>query len=232
MTLTEKLFLGLYNGFENPQVVAEGKASGSVADGWSPIASHYMEITLAPGESRDLVFILGYVENPVEEKFNADGSVNKSKAHAMIEQYNTVEKVEAGLAELKAMWDALLSKYTVDTPDDKMNRMVNIWNQYQCMVTFNMSRSASYFESGIGRGMGFRDSNQDLLGFVHQIPERARERLIDLASTQFEDGGCYHQYQPLTKKATMKSEAISQTIRCDDTFSSGVYQGNRRLFHT
>ena len=68
------------------------------------------------------------------------------------------------------------------------------------MVTFNMSRSASYFESGIGRGMGFRDSNQDLLGFVHQIPERARERILDLAATQFEDGGCYHQYQPLTKK--------------------------------
>ena len=68
------------------------------------------------------------------------------------------------------------------------------------MVTFNMSRSASYFESGIGRGMGFRDSNQDLLGFVHQIPERARERLLDLAATQLEDGGAYHQYQPLTKK--------------------------------
>jgi cellobiose phosphorylase len=78
--------------------------------------------------------------------------------------------------------------------------MVNIWNPYQCMVTFNMSRSASYFESGIGRGMGFRDSNQDLLGFVHQIPERARERIIDIASTQFEDGSAYHQYQPLTKK--------------------------------
>ena len=126
--------------------------------------------------------------------------MNKSKAYEMIEKFNTAEKVNAGLAELKAMWDALLSKYIVNTPDDKMNRMVNIWNQYQCMVTFNMSRSASYFESGIGRGMGFRDSNQDLLGFVHQIPERARERLIDLASTQFEDGGCYHQYQPLTKK--------------------------------
>ncbi len=193
-------FLGLYNGFENPQAVAAGKASNSVADGWSPIASHYMEITLEPGETKDLVFILGYVENPVEEKFNADGSMNKSRAYEMIEKYNTPEKVEAGLAELKAMWDALLSKYTVETPDDKMNRMVNIWNQYQCMVTFNMSRSASYFESGIGRGMGFRDSNQDLLGFVHQIPERARERLIDLASTQFENGGCYHQYQPLTKK--------------------------------
>ena len=91
------------------------------------------------------------------------------------------------------MWDVFISKYSVDSLDDKMNRMVNIWNQYQCMVTFNMSRSASYFESGIGRGMGFRDSNQDLLGFVHQIPERARERLIDLASTQLEDCSCNHQ---------------------------------------
>jgi len=193
-------FLGLYNGFENPQAVTNGKANNSVADGWSPISSHYMEITLEAGETKDLVFILGYVENPVEEKFNADGSMNKSRAYAMIEKFNTPQKADAALAELKEMWDSLLSKYTVETPDDKMNRMVNIWNQYQCMVTFNMSRSASYFESGIGRGMGFRDSNQDLLGFVHQIPERARERLIDLASTQFENGGCYHQYQPLTKK--------------------------------
>ncbi|MCI7492086.1 MAG: glycosyl transferase [Lachnobacterium sp.] len=193
-------FLGLYNGFENPQVVAAGKSSNSVADGWSPIASHYKEITLAPGETKQLVFLLGYVENPVEEKFNADGSMNKSRAYAMMEQYNTPEKVEAGLAALKEMWDNLLSKYTVKTPDDKMNRMVNIWNQYQCMVTFNMSRSASYFESGIGRGMGFRDSCQDLLGFVHLIPDRARQRILDIASTQFEDGSAYHQYQPLTKR--------------------------------
>ena len=193
-------FLGLYNGFENPQVVAAGKASNSVADGWSPIASHYKEITLQPGESKQLVFILGYVENPVEEKFNADGSMNKSRAYAMMEQYNTPEKVAAGLAALKEMWNNLLSKYTVKTPDDKMNRMVNIWNQYQCMVTFNMSRSASYFESGIGRGMGFRDSCQDLLGFVHLIPDKARQRILDIASTQFENGSAYHQYQPLTKK--------------------------------
>ena len=193
-------FMGLYNGFENPQAVLAGKANNSNADGWSPIASHCLNISLAPGETKELVFILGYVENPQEEKFNADGSMNKSKAYAMIEQFNTAEKVDAALAELKKSWTDLLSKYTVDTPDEKMNRMVNIWNQYQCMVTFNMSRSASYFESGIGRGMGFRDSNQDLLGFVHQIPDRARERILDLAATQFEDGGCFHQYQPLTKK--------------------------------
>jgi len=194
-------FIGLYNGFHNPQAVLDGKATNSFADGWSPVASHYKKITLAPGESKTLIFILGYVEMPVAEKFEADGkTINKVKAKAMMEKFNTPEKVAAGLAELKATWDALLGILNVDTPEDKVNRMVNIWNQYQCMVTFNLSRSASYFESGIGRGMGFRDSNQDVLGFVHQIPDRARERIIDIASTQFPDGGCYHQYQPLTKK--------------------------------
>jgi cellobiose phosphorylase len=193
-------FLGLYNGFHNPQTVFAGKPNMSVADGWSPVASHYKEITLNAGETKELVFILGYVENPYEQKFNADGSMNKSKAYEMMKKFDTAAKVDAALEELKNTWDALLAKYTINSPDEKLNRMVNIWNQYQCMVTFNMSRSASYFESGIGRGMGFRDSNQDLLGFVHQIPERARERILDIAATQLEDGGNYHQYQPLTKK--------------------------------
>lgn len=193
-------FTGLYNGFDKPQVVVDGKASNSVADGWSPIASHCIDVTLGAGETKELVFLLGYVENDFEEKFNADGSVNKTKAYEMIKAMDSVEKADKALAELKEYWETLLSQYTVNTPDERVDRMVNIWNQYQCMVTFNMSRSASYYESGIGRGMGFRDSNQDLLGFVHQIPERARERILDLAATQLEDGGCYHQYQPLTKK--------------------------------
>ena len=173
--------------------------SNSVADGWSPIASHCIDITLDAGETKEFVFVLGYVENG-DDKWTADGQMNKSQAYAMMEMFNTSEKADKALEELKTSWVDLLSKYSVTTSDENVNRMVNIWNQYQCMVTFNMSRSASYFESGIGRGMGFRDSNQDLLGFVHQIPERARERILDLAATQFEDGGCYHQYQPLTKK--------------------------------
>ncbi len=207
-------FLGLYNGFGEPKTVMQGTPSNSVADGWSPVASHYIEIDLEAGESKDFVFVLGYVENPVDEKFAPDltpedklittanskkNIINKKRAHEMIEKCNTSEKADQLFAELKAHWNSLLGQYHVDSPDEKVNRMVNIWNQYQCMVTFNMSRSASYFESGIGRGMGFRDSNQDLLGFVHQIPARARERLIDLAATMLEDGGAYHQYQPLTK---------------------------------
>lgn len=193
-------FLGLYNGFDEPQVVTEGKPRNSEAHGWSPIASHYMEITLQPGESRDLVFMLGYVENEQDKKWESKGVINKEKAHDMIASFDTAEKVDRAFGELRAYWDNLLERFTLNSGDERLDRMVNIWNQYQCMITFCFSRSASFFESGIGRGMGFRDSNQDLVGFVHQIPERARERIIDIASTQFPDGGCYHQYQPLTKR--------------------------------
>ncbi len=193
-------FMGTYNGFDHPQAVFAGQASNSVADGWHPIASHCLEITIEPGEAKDFIFLLGYVENAMEEKFERKNIINKKKAEAMIEKYSTTAAVDQAFAELGVYWDQLLSKYKVESADEKLNRQVNIWNQYQCMVTFNLSRSASYFESGIGRGMGFRDSNQDIIGFVHQIPDRARERIIDLASTQLQDGGAYHQYQPLTKK--------------------------------
>ncbi|ADL49821.1 GH36-type glycosyl hydrolase domain-containing protein [Clostridium cellulovorans] len=193
-------FIGLYNGFEAPDVVMAGESKNSVASGWAPVASHGINVELKAGEEKSYVFVLGYVENKDEEKWESKGVINKTKAKEMIEALADDAAVEKALAELKKYWDGLLSNYTLNSDDEKLNRMVNIWNPYQCMITFNMSRSASYFESGIGRGMGFRDSNQDLLGFVHQIPERARERIIDIASTQFEDGGCYHQYQPLTKK--------------------------------
>ena len=193
-------FVGLYNEFANPDAVIEGRPRNSHAHGWSPIASHYIEVELKPGESRDYIFLLGYVENKQEEKFIAPQVINKTQAKAMMARFDTSEKVDAAFAELCNYWDNLLNIYTANTGNDKLDRMVNIWNQYQCMVTFCMSRSASFFESGIGRGMGFRDSNQDLVGFVHLIPERARERIIDIASTQFPDGGCYHQYQPLTKR--------------------------------
>ncbi len=193
-------FLGLYNGFDSPDAVAKGEPSNTVAHGWSPIASHYLEIELQPGEQKDLVFMLGYVEVNEDEKWESKSVINKNPARAMIEKYDTVAKVDAAYDALRTYWDDLLCTISIESGDDRLDRMVNIWNQYQCMVTFNMSRSASFFESGIGRGMGFRDSNQDLIGFVHQIPERARERIFDIASTQFEDGSCYHQYQPLTKK--------------------------------
>ena len=199
-------FVGLYNGLEAPSMVTEGRSSGSIAHGWSPIASHRFDICLEPGGSRTLVFVLGYVENSPEEKFAGEGAtvwspaVNLAPAREMLARFGSPEAAGKAFAQLNACWDRLLGLFHVETGDPRIDRMVNIWTPYQCMVTFNMSRSASFFESGIGRGMGFRDSNQDLAGFVHMIPDRARQRILDIASTQFPDGSCYHQYQPLTKR--------------------------------
>ena len=198
-------FMGFYNGPDKPQAVLDGKCTGSVASGWSPVAAHQLNVSLAPGESRSFIFVLAYIENPEDQKWAEgttvnQGIINKKPAYALLSRYQTEAQADAAFEELRTYWKSLLSRYTVHSGDEKVDRMVNTWNQYQCMVTFNMSRSASYYESGIGRGMGFRDSCQDLLGFVHLIPERARERIIDIASTQFQDGSAYHQYQPLTKK--------------------------------
>ena len=208
-------FLGLHNGLEAPKTVLAGASGNSVADGWSPIASHRLRVMLAPGESKTFVFVLGYIENPDDEKWDPRGPegqapgfrqtnprmrvINKARALALQERFSTPEKVLAAFDELCAFWDGLLSRFTLKTGNAKLDRMA-LWNQYQCIVTYNFARSASYFESGIGRGIGFRDTSQDMLGVVHQIPTRARERLFDVASTQFEDGSAYHQFQPLTKR--------------------------------
>jgi cellobiose phosphorylase len=195
-------FLGPHRGWDSPRALETGKSKDSIAHGWQPIGSHHVKITLAPAESKSIRFILGYHENPVDEKFDPPDSqtLNKSTVIPIIEKYLDAEKVQTAFQDLGAYWDVLLDKLQVNTPDIHTNRMVNIWNVYQVMATFNLSRSASYFESGIGRGLGFRDSNQDLLGFVQLVPDRARERILDLAATQLANGGAYHQYQPLTKR--------------------------------
>ena len=197
---TRDAFCGVYGGPADPQAVRAGHCSGSIAHGWAPVGALHIHVTLAPGEEKKILFGLGYIENPQDEKFSASGVINKTRAHAMMARYATDAQVDAARAALAQHWDTLLSTYHLESGEEKLDRMVNLWHQYQCMVTFNMSRSASYYESGTGRGMGFRDSCQDLLGFVHIVPARARERILDIAATQFEDGSAYHQYQPLTKK--------------------------------
>jgi cellobiose phosphorylase len=199
---SREAFLGPYRGWDRPLAVERGALSGSIAHGWQPIAALQAALELGPGESQVVTFVLGYTENPPARKFDplASGHPDTSRARAVLEAYRQPGQVERDLAALRQAWDERLGAFQAITGDDHVDRMVNIWNPYQCMVTFNLSRSASMFESGIGRGMGFRDSNQDLLGFVHLVPERARERILDIAATQLPDGGAYHQYQPLTKR--------------------------------
>ena len=210
-------FLGSYSGPDRPEAVFSGESRNSVAHGWAVVGSHHLKSMLAPGESESFIFVLAYCENPLDEKFEKDPDagkdilqsvagaplVNKKPAEKILAKYRTDKQFDKAMADLKEYWDGLLSVFSAVSGDEKLDRTASIWNQYQCMVTFNMSRSASYYESGLGRGMGFRDSCQDLLGFVHLIPERARERIIDIANTQFPDGSTYHQYQPLTKRGNM-----------------------------
>lgn len=195
-----EIFLGAYHGFDCPAAVMEGRCRNSIAHGWAPIGAHQVKVALEPGQSREVIFLLGYAENPPEEKFSPSGTLNTKRVRPTIARYTDSATLDVALAELRAFWDGLLGIFHIQTPDEHTNRMVNIWNPYQVMATFNLSRSASLYESGIGRGIGFRDSNQDLLGFVHLVPQRARQRLLDLAAMQIESGGAYHQYQPLTKR--------------------------------
>lgn len=205
-------FLGLNNGYDAPRTVVTGKSNDSVADGWSPIASHRINVTLEPGESKIFIFILGYIENAPGEKWDKKPEsgllqtnpemrvINKDQAVALQKRFASPASVQNAFDELKSFWTDMLSHFILQTGDEKLDRMA-VWNQYQCIVTYNFARSASYFESGIGRGIGFRDTSQDMLGVVHQLPQnRLRERLYDVAATQFEDGSAYHQFQPLTKR--------------------------------
>ncbi len=195
-------FLGPYRGWDRPLVVEQGRSEDSIAHGWAPIGSHHIELALSPGETREVVFVLGYGENPPDAKFDPPGAgtIRTGRVAPVIGKYLRTDEVDAAFGRLRERWSDLLEGVQIHTPSEHTDRMVNIWNAYQCMVTFNLSRSASYFDTGVGRGMGFRDSSQDLLGFVHMVPERARERILDLAATQLPTGGAYHQYQPLTKR--------------------------------
>ena len=180
-------FMGTYGDWSNPRAVIEGKMNNSIAHGWSPVGSQMFNFKLKAGETKTFIFVLGFTED-----------INEPPTK--VAKYKDPAVVAAELEKLKNYWEENLNRFSVQSPDPETDMMVNTWNQYQCRTTFNWSRSASYYESGIGRGMGFRDSNQDTLGFVHMIPEKVKERIIDLASNQFEDGSAYHQYSPLTKK--------------------------------
>ncbi len=181
-------------------MVSKGRCTNSLASGWAPVGVHQLNVTLQPGQNRTLHFILGYMENKEDEKFSAPNIINKKSLWTKLELLKATSAVDEAFNELKVYCTRLLSRYKVKIDNEHVERIVNIWNQYQCIVTFNLSRSASLYESGVGRGMGFRDSNQDLLGFMHIFPERARKRILELAAIQLSSGDCYHQYQPLTKE--------------------------------
>ncbi|MBK9991747.1 MAG: glycosyl transferase [Verrucomicrobia bacterium] len=199
-------FVGVHNGLQDPKAVLAGKCTNSRAYGWNPVGAHQINLTLKPGQEETFAFVLAYIDQGDLTKFDAPFVMNKTKGREILAKYSDLAAVDAAFASVKNRWTELLSIYqSTKVPSLPLARMVNTWNQAQVMATFNLSRSASGYETGIGRGMGFRDSNQDVLGFVHLLPDRARQRILDIAATQLSDGTCYHQYQPLTKKGNAEA---------------------------
>lgn len=180
-------FIGPYRSESNPLVVERGSSFNSQGVGGNPIASYSFNLKLPPGGEKTIVFVLG-----VEQ--------DKGKARDKVAKFSDVKETARQLENLKLKWQDYLGSFKLDSPDKDVNTMVNIWNAYQCQTTFNWSRSASYYEAGIGRGMGFRDSNQDCLGVMHSVTDKVKQRIIDLAANQFKAGNAFHQYFPLTKK--------------------------------
>lgn len=178
-------FIGLYRSESNPTAVERGQCSNSEARGGNPVAATSNAVELLPGEAKTIIFALGTVEK-------------KSDARKYIQKFDKKANVDAELQRQKEQWNTYLSNFNVKTPDSDFNVMINVWNQYQCKTTFDWSRYVSFYETGIGRGMGFRDSNQDTLGVVHALPKKVRQRILDLTKNQFEDGHVFHLYYPLT----------------------------------
>jgi cellobiose phosphorylase len=178
-------FIGKYRDESNPEAVERGECFRSEAIGGNPIAATCSSVSLKPMESKTIIYVQGVAKE-------------KSEAKSLVLKFIDKGNVENEFQKLREHWSSYLIKMNVETEDSDFDTMLNVWNQYQCRVTFDWSRYVSFYETGIGRGMGFRDCCQDILGVVHAFPKRVRQRIIDLAKVQFENGRVYHIYFPLT----------------------------------
>ena len=179
-------FIGVYRTESNPIAIEKNTCSNSQALGGNPIASTSLSLTLGPGEGKSIVFILGIVKT-------------KSDGFSLQKKYRNLEIVNKEVQNVKNSWLKKFSFFETTTPEKDFDNLVNIFNAYQCHTTFNWSRYVSFYETGIGRGMGFRDSCQDILAVSHAIPTRVKSRILELLENQFNDGHVYHLFFPLTK---------------------------------
>ncbi|MBN1681564.1 MAG: glycosyl transferase [Anaerolineae bacterium] len=185
-------FLGMYHSESDPQGIENGQLSNSILRGGNGCAALRVEVELAAGAGTNLIVLLGYADTLDQAR--------QVKAH-----FANVQVVADELEQVKQSWRDYLSVFRVETPDAYLNAMINTWNQYQCKTTFDWSRYISFYENGEGRGMGTRDSSQDTLAVVAQMPDRVRARIIEIFSTvQLETGDCYHIFFPLLQKGELR----------------------------
>ena len=180
-----EVFVGRWRDLANPEMVESGKPTNTQAARGNNIGSLCHNLTLAPGQEKQIVFIMGVTDEP-------------ARIAKVVERFRDAKNIDKAFADLNRDWNDYLGRFTVDTPDPIVNAMLNVWNPIQCRTTLFWSRFVSAYETGTGRGMGTRDSAKDTLGTVHNAAERAKSTLNMLWHLQYQDGHTWHQVLPLT----------------------------------
>ncbi len=196
-------FIGTYGGYHRPAALEAGRCSGSEAFGDNACGSLQADLELAPGESREIMVMLGI------------GEARTQGRDAMAE-FGSLERAEAELARLKSYWHDKLGSLVVDTPDEDVNHTINVWGLYNCLVTFAWSRAASLVYNGERDGLGFRDSVQDILGVAAAIPEEARTRLELMLTGQLASGGAIPVIKPFSHRPGEEKAPPDSELRSDD----------------
>lgn len=168
-------FVGPYRTYSNPIAVEQGKCTGEMNYNGNACGALQSDIVLQPGESKELIYVLGQKDN--------------AQANEILASYETAGKVNQEVAELKSFWHGKLENFQVQTPSDAFNNMINVWNAYQCFITFIWSRAASFVYCGLRNGYGYRDTVQDIQGIIHLDPELAAEKIRFMLSAQVDNGG-------------------------------------------
>ena len=156
-------FIGPYRTYSNPIAVESGKCSNDMNFNSNACGALQSDITLKPGETKEFIYVLGQRDNV--------------QANAILDQYKEAGKVDAEIAQLKNFWHGKLSNFKVETPSPEFNNMINVWNAYQCFITFIWSRAASFIYCGLRNGYGYRDTVQDIQGIIHLDPEMAADKI-------------------------------------------------------
>ncbi len=196
-------FLGPYRSYHNPIAVEQGQCGNSHAYGDNACGSFQTNITLKPGETREVLVMLGI------------GDARSIGKHA-VAKFGSLERAEIELLKLKNNWHAKLGGLVVETPDEELNHTINVWGLYNCLVTFAWSRAASLVYNGERDGLGFRDSVQDILGVAAAIPEQAKERLMLMLTGQLSNGGAIPVIKPFDHHPGHEPQPDLEDFRSDD----------------
>ncbi len=181
-------FIGAYRNEQCPIAVENGFCSNTNINADHVCAALSSSIELGVGESKDFIYTIGTVSD-------------KKDIKGLVSEATSFDKAEQGLKQIKNSWEEYINCCQVETPDEEINTFLNIWHQYQCKMTFNWSRFISYYERGVDRGWGFRDSMQDILGVVHAMPENVKDRIKTLLKIQQQNGNAKNVYYPGTGEA-------------------------------